>query len=319
MARDRDGRTQRTGTPAEARGDDRPRSASSPLVKALGWFSVGLGAAQLLAPQRMERLIDLRPTPGTDALMRGIGLQEIAVGTGILRRRHPGGWLWSRVAGDATHLALLGNALRSPEDGRAGTARATAAVAGIAAVDVLAAVGTGRSGPRAVRSSTVTTVNRSPEDAYRLWRDLENLPRFMYHLVSVDPLDDRRSHWVAKGPARTTVEWDAEIVTDEPVRRIAWRSLPDAGVTNAGSVRFEPAPGGRGTEVTVELEYQVPGGRVGRAAAKMLGEHPEQQASDDLRRFKQVLETGEVVRSAGSPTGTRTGNQWKQDPAVAGR
>ena len=143
-------------------------------------------------------------------------------------------------------------------------------------------------------------VNAEAEELYQFWHDFENLPRFMRHLESVTVLDGRRSHWKATGPAGTTVEWDAEIIDDRPNELIAWRSVEGADVANAGTVRFRPAPGGRGTEVTVELEYDPPGGVVGKTIAKLFREEPGQQVHDDLRAFKQVMEVGEVVLSDAS-------------------
>jgi len=119
----------------------------------------------------------------------------------------------------------------------------------------------------------------------------------MEHLVSVDDLSEGRSHWVAKGPAGTTVEWDAMIVADDPGRVITWRSLENSDVDNAGAVRFEPAPGRRGTIIKVNIQYNPPGGVAGAAVAKLFGEEPNQQLEDDMRRFKQVMEVGEVVVS----------------------
>lgn len=162
---------------------------------------------------------------------------------------------------------------------------------------------------------TAITINRSPDEVYAEWRDFERLPTFMYHLESVRTTDDRRSHWVAKGPAGMTVEWDAEITEDVPGSRIAWRSLDGASVKNSGSVRFRPAPKGEGTEVYVEVEYSPPGGALGSVVAKLFGEEPNQQIADDLRRFKQFVETGEIARSDGSPLGTRNRNQVDQHDA----
>ncbi|HEX5598785.1 MAG TPA: SRPBCC family protein [Micromonosporaceae bacterium] len=164
-----------------------------------------------------------------------------------------------------------------------------------------------------VRASV--TVNRSSADAYRFWRNLENLPRFMGHIVSIQAIGDGRSHWVVRGPAGRRVQWVAQIVDDRPQELISWRSLPGAKVPNSGVVRFAPAPGGRGTEVRVELSYTLRAGAAGRAIAKLFGEEPEQQVRDDLRRFKQVLETGEVVRSDGSPGGISVRQQVLQRPA----
>lgn len=147
------------------------------------------------------------------------------------------------------------------------------------------------------------TINRSPEELYRFWRNFENLPRVMSHLESVHVTGENRSHWVAKAPAGTTVEWDAEIYNEKENQMIAWRSLEGADVDNAGSVHFQPATGGRGTEVRVVLKYDPPGGVLGAAIAKLFGEEPEQQIQEDLRRFKQVMETGETATTEGQPSG----------------
>jgi uncharacterized membrane protein len=136
------------------------------------------------------------------------------------------------------------------------------------------------------------TINRAREDLFRFWRNFENLPRFMDNLESVTRLDDRRSHWVAKGPAGTRVEWDAEIHNEIENELIAWRSLPDSDVDHAGSVHFTPR--GDGTEVRVILRYSPPAGKLGTAAARLAGEDPARQVADDLRRFRQVMEAGEV-------------------------
>lgn len=139
------------------------------------------------------------------------------------------------------------------------------------------------------------TVDRPSEEIYRFWRNVENLPRVMGHLKDVRSIDGRRSHWVAKAPAGMEVEWDAEITEDLEGRRIAWRSLPGSEVSTEGAVSFEPAPDGRGTEVRASLSYQVPGGKVGAALAKLFGEEPGQQIDEDLRKFKRMLETGEIA------------------------
>ena len=146
-------------------------------------------------------------------------------------------------------------------------------------------------------------INRSPEEVFQFWRNLENLPQFMEHVESVQVLDDRRSHWRVKAPAGREVEWDAEIINEHPNELIAWQSLPGAEVQNAGSVRFENAPGNRGTIVKVALEYQPVGGALGAKIAKLFGEAPEQQIDEDLRRLKAILEAGEVPTTTGQPRG----------------
>lgn len=145
-----------------------------------------------------------------------------------------------------------------------------------------------------IRVDKTVTVNKPRFEVYSFWRNLENLPSFMQHLDRVRQTSDRVSHWVAKAPLGRTVEWDAEIISDEPGERIGWRSLAGADVNNAGSVHFRDAAGNRGTEVKVELQFIPPGGLLGSIVAKMLGEHPEKQVEDDLRRFKMMLETGEI-------------------------
>ena len=146
-------------------------------------------------------------------------------------------------------------------------------------------------GSRAVRVEHTVTIGRPREELYRYWRNLENLPRILRHVESVRVIDERRSHWVARGPAGRTVEWDAEIHNEVPGEIIAWKSLEGASVPNAGSVHFDEAPGGRGTEVRVILEYAPPAGRLGAAAAaRLFEERPETQVREALERFKQVME-----------------------------
>jgi uncharacterized membrane protein len=147
------------------------------------------------------------------------------------------------------------------------------------------------------------TINKSPEELYSYWRNLENLPNIMNHLEAVRIIDNNLSHWVAKAPAGMKVEWDAEIIVEKENEVIAWRSLEGAYIPNAGSVHFEKAPDGRGTEVKVVLAYDAPGGQLGYILAKLFGEEPGQQVEDDLRRFKQVMETGEVPSIEGQPSG----------------
>ncbi len=150
------------------------------------------------------------------------------------------------------------------------------------------------------------TINKTPAELYEFWRNFENLPRFMEHLQSVTVRDATHSHWVVKAPAGTTVEWDASITDEQPNSSITWHSTPEASVANRGTVRFEEATGGRGTVVHVELEYQPPAGKLGAIVAKVFGEEPNQQISEDLRRFKRLMEAGEIPTIEGQPRGTRS-------------
>jgi uncharacterized membrane protein len=145
---------------------------------------------------------------------------------------------------------------------------------------------------RAVKAQQRIRIERPPEELYRFWRNVENLPRIMSDLESVHSINDRLSHWVVKaipmgGP---TIEWDAEIISEVDGELIGWRSLRGSDVDHAGSVRFERTSDGRGTDVTVTLQYAPPGGLGGTLLAKMLGEDPEWKIQQDLQRFKETME-----------------------------
>jgi uncharacterized membrane protein len=150
------------------------------------------------------------------------------------------------------------------------------------------------------------TIGVPPSDLYSFWRNFENLPRFMEDLESVAQLEGNRSHWVAKGPAGARVEWDAEIYNEKENELIAWRSLPNADITNAGSVHFKEAPGGRGTYLTVVLNYNPPGGKAAALLAKLFGKEPGQLVENNLRRLKQLIEAGEIPTTDGQTSGRET-------------
>jgi uncharacterized membrane protein len=161
---------------------------------------------------------------------------------------------------------------------------------------------------RSIQVSHSFSINRTPEDLYAYWRKLENLPSILSYLESVTVIDERKSHWVAKGPLDMSWEWDAEIINDEPNRLIAWRSLGNADVDNAGSVTFIGGPEGRGTEVKVTIDYIPTGGRFGQIIAKALGRDPSAEIREGLRDFKRFMETGETPTTEGQPRGTCGGS-----------
>jgi uncharacterized membrane protein len=150
-------------------------------------------------------------------------------------------------------------------------------------------------GNKGTRVEKTVTIDRTPQELFRFWRNFTNLCQFMPHLESVRETGSRRSHWVAKGPAGMNVEWDAEIVSEQEGRMISWQSLPGSEVQNAGSVWFEPAANGTGTDVKVALQYHPPGGVVGAVVAKIFGEAPDQQLEQDLNRLKQLFNSGTVA------------------------
>ena len=158
---------------------------------------------------------------------------------------------------------------------------------------------------KGVRVEKAVTIESTPEELYSFWRNFANLPRFMHNLEDVEVHDSKRSRWVAKGPAGTKVAWEAEIINEIPNELIGWRSVDGSQVDNAGSVHFERATGGRGTEVKVVLRYDPPAGKVGAAVAKIFGEDPAVNVQEDLRRLKMLVETGELATTKGQPTGRR--------------
>jgi uncharacterized membrane protein len=293
--------------------DNRERQAES-LAVGLGWFSVALGLAELAAPRELSRLIGI-PDDNDTAIstLRACGARELANGLAILSEPDRAAWLWSRVGGDAIDLSLIGTAYRRGDSDSTRLGAAAAAVAGVTALDALCAAWLSGAGDRdlrrlglsggrderSVRVEHVTTINKPIEELYAFWHDFQNLPRFMRHLESVETLSGSRTRWRAKAPAGTTVEWEADIVAEREPEWIAWQSVPGSGIQNSGVVRFDRAPGARGTEVRVQLEYRPPAGTLGRGVAWIFGEEPDQQVKEDLHRFKQLMETGEVPLSEG--------------------
>lgn len=156
---------------------------------------------------------------------------------------------------------------------------------------------------QSIKVEKTVTIDKSAEELYRFWHDFENLPRFMKHLKDVKVHNDKRSHWTTSGPLGTSIEWDANIIEDRPNELIAWASVAGADVDNSGSIRFQQAPGNRGTEVKVVTEYNPPGGAIGATIAKLFGEEPRQQIGDDTRRFKMLMEAGEIATTEGQPKG----------------
>jgi uncharacterized membrane protein len=160
-----------------------------------------------------------------------------------------------------------------------------------------------------IRADQSVLIAKSPDEVYRFWRNLENLPRFMRHLQSVQEVDNKHSHWVAKAPGGRSVEWKAEIINEVPGQLIGWRSLEGADVDNAGSVHFTPVADG--TEVRVSLQYNPPGGALGVLFAKLFGEEPSRQIADDLDCLKQMMETGTATaKQKAVPTGAKG---WNRD------
>ena len=164
----------------------------------------------------------------------------------------------------------------------------------------------GRRDTPGVQVREQVTINRSVADLYRFWRNVENLPRVMSYLEDVTKLGDRRSRWVAKGPAGQKVEWEAEITDARENELVAWRSLEGSEVPNEGSVRFSRSSDGRGTVVDVALTYHPPGGKAGSVVAKLFGREPAQEIRRDLERFKERVESGNLILASGTQGGSFT-------------
>ena len=293
--------------PYEHEPADRPPFAISDrqLSQALGWFSVGVGLLQIIAPRGVGRAIGVGERP---IVLRLCGLRELATGVGLLSERSPAVFAWSRVAGDALNLALLRGALQSPDSSRARIAMAATLMASVTAMDVFAGQRLTRAAlarpPATLRSRLAITIAAPPEKLYAFWRKLDNLPKFMQSVQSVTAISAQQSHWVANAPTGTLVEWDSEIVDDQPNRLIAWRTLPGSDVAHHGIVSFEAAPAG-GTVVSVDLHYRAPGGALGMGLAKILSEDPDSHIARILQRLKQLIETGDIVTPAEEPLGWR--------------
>ena len=283
------------------------------IAKGLGWFSLALGAAEVAAPGILAHLVGVRNGSVNRWLLRSpmYGMREIATGVGILNHPRPSEWLWARVAGDLVDLGTLALSLRSDENDRRRLTAAILAVAGITVLDYITAqnlaptadVVTGSSEAarftKGVRAMKSVSVNATAQQAYSFWRDFEHLPGFMRHLESVTKIDDDRSRWRVNAFGKT-FQWEAQITEDEPNRRISWCSTEDADIENSGTVVFEPAPGGRGTIVHVDMFYAPPAGSAGASLAKVLGRDAGQMLADDLRAFRQAIEVGEVIQSDAS-------------------
>lgn len=168
-----------------------------------------------------------------------------------------------------------------------------------------------------VRIEKTITIERSPEELYRFWRNLENLPRFMRHLKNVKRLNHLRSRWIARGPLGLGLTWDAEVITENEPEVIGWRSLPGSLVEMAGSVHFNYAPDGQGTEVRVILKYDSPGGQWGVSLARLIGDDPDKEIEEDLHYFKQMVEGNDCNRGA-EPTchWTKLGPRVDRDAQV---
>jgi uncharacterized membrane protein len=276
----------------------KPDADGSSLSRGLGLFSLGLGLTELAAPEALARAIGVDPDGRTSTALRVLGMREVISGLGVLAQPRRALPLWARVVGDAIDLGLVAWAARSRRTSGQRLVAAFAAVAGVAALDVIASRRVARANRRVIDPVIYSvTINRPVAEVYGFWRKLENLPRFMDVLESVNQTPNGRSHWVARLPVGGTIGWDAEITEDRPGELIAWRTVEGSLLVHHGEVSFARAPGRDMTEVRVVLELGMFGAAASPLLAKLL---TRPQIKGDLRRLKQVLETGEIVRSDAS-------------------
>ena len=279
------------------------RQTAERIASGLGWFSIGLGFAETAAPRMVARLIGVSEAGRAQTILRLYGVRELAAGVGILAQDNPAPWMWGRVGGDFLDLLSLGKAMLSADAQRGRSGFAAAAVAGITGLDVYCAQKLAARSKRGGFSSTDSSTDRSilidkrPEQVYTFWRNFANLPLVSPQLESVRVTDTGRSHWKLRSPVgNASLEWDAEITEDRPNEYIAWRSISTTA-PHSGWVSFARATGGRGTKVNVHLDF---GSGVRAKLGKLFGALPRELANITVHNLKQLLETGEVVRSDAS-------------------
>jgi uncharacterized membrane protein len=287
-------------------------SEKDPVTNFLGWFSIGLGLAEVFAPQALARFIGLDEEEHT-TLLRAYGVRELAAGVGILTRPKPTYWMWNRVLGDAIDLKSIRNAMENDGNDNSKLKMAALAVAGVTALDIVSSMRlTSEASPAAGEDpgsyktadtdnpnivAAVVTVNRPVEEVYNFWKDPRNYAQFMDQMDSVHPTTGGHAHWKVKAPPGLSVEWDSQIVQDIPNQTIRWASVDASNVDSTGTVRLRPAPGNRGTIVSLDIQYKPKGGPLGARIGKLFSAIPKAQLQSDLYRFKQIMEIGEVVQS----------------------
>jgi uncharacterized membrane protein len=273
-------------------------SAADPvsrLASGLGYFSLTLGTTQVIAPGLVDHLIGIRDDRTSRRWQRVVGLQELSAAAGILPQRRPLEWLWARTTGDVVHLTMLARAYRSRRESAARLGFAMASVLGCFIADAYASVRM-TADPELTQEETkmkghATMTIRAPrEELATRWRSFEQEAPALARLGPIE-------------------------IVGEDAERIEWRTTDAAKAQARGVTRFKQAPDDRGTEIHIDVEFDAPGGAIGAAVMKVTGEEPLQLVRDDLRRLKQLVETGEIARSDGAPSGPSARLQPKQRPA----
>lgn len=285
------------------------------LVPILGWFSLGLGLAEIAAPKKVAKLAGLSNGRG---VVKAFGVREVISGFAVLAAPVAKYGLWARVAGDLLDLAVVGKGLAESESlkRRRRLKTAAAAILGITALDLYSSyketAGDGYSRtrgaalPEPVIARESVTIKKPAEDLYLRWRNFSKLPRFFSFLEMVEEISEKQSRWKLKSFAGLNIEWVAELLDDKPGTVISWRTIEGSDISHAGSVSFKATGRGGETILTAELQFTAggrPSSRINKAI-NWLGEH---KLKHDLRRFKQLMETGEIATTKCQPAGRRSG------------
>lgn len=285
---------------------NRQRTTIAQLGVALAWIGIGIGITELLVPRALARTAGL---PARPRLLQAIGTRELITNAGILLQPQKGGWGWSRVAGDVLDLSLLAWVGQRHPHRR--LPPLTAILAGMTVLDMLAAYDKQRQSVSqrvtagVVRIHKLLYIQRPADECYRFWRNFENFPYFMQHVAAVQVVDATHTHWRVRVPLGQHVDWTVELFSDIPARQLGWRTIAGSAVEHTGVVRFLPTIADNNTRLDIDMRYHAPLNQAGVMLAKILSEEPSQKIDDDLRRFKQLIETGEIATTAGQPSGRR--------------
>lgn len=296
-------------TGPDGQGEKRPTAALD-LSRALGWASLGLGIAQLAAPQRLADLAGLADGSRTRAIVRLLGLREAATGAGILAGANPVPWMWGRVGGDAIDLALIASAIDTRGTNRTRLAGAAAITAGMTAIDAICSARlTMAPAPRpappaeAVRVATAITVQAPSRRVYEALANAQTLPRFVESFAEIDVQDQRLTRWTVTLPGGMPLHWDVELTEEAPGERIAWRTREGSAFPASGQIDLRPSPANQGTEVRFTAAFDPPGGELGAKIGDLFTGAIGTKIHNDLRRFKQLIDLGEIVQSDASVAG----------------
>jgi uncharacterized membrane protein len=248
-------------------------------------------------PRRVPRAANKNVSDSERAVSGAVGGLLVASG---LKRRGLGGLALALVGAELVRRGATGHCMLYEAIGFSSAGNRGESAVGNHRSDVRGAAATVNA-RKSIKVERSITIRRPVQELYDFWRDFSNLPRVLDHLESVTDLGGGRTHWVAKGPAGTRIEWDAEIVNDIPGELIAWKTVGEPDVDHAGSMHFKPVAGG--TEVKFVMDYEPPAGRLVAVAAKVMGESPDRKIRSDLERLKMLFETGEVATTAGQTSG----------------